>query len=188
MLAYTSCKAEISLDVTLEDYTKAMLLSDRRVGLLRFLPLGLFAAAGLLLVGFGSMQYFIARYNSFLVPLLLFLLAGMVLVFFFYILPDNVRTKAKKSYASFHKLFEGQTIQFYPDTVITRTSCLALTDSYALMLVCIETPQLFVLLKDRDRMLIIPKRCITEDQQAMLVDFLRLVFSRKRRVFKNWIF
>lgn len=187
MLAYTSCKAEVTVDVSLEDYTKAMLLRDRRVGLLRFMPLSVLAAAGFLLAGFGSLEYFIAKFSSPIIPTLFFVLAGVVLLLFFYIIPDMVRTKAKKSYESYQKLFSDQSMQFYPDTVITRTPCLMLTDSYALMLACIETPQLFVFIKDRDRILILPKHSVAEEQQALLFDFLRLAFSRKRRVFRNWI-
>lgn len=40
--------------------------------------------------------------------------------------------------------------------------------------------------KDRERLLILPKRCLPAGEKEKTLEFLRLVFIRKRRVMRAW--
>lgn len=51
---------------------------------------------------------------------------------------------------------EPAQVQLYLDYAETHTPALVLTDSYALMEECIETPRLILLRKDEERLLILP--------------------------------
>lgn len=57
---------------------------------------------------------------------------------------------------------EPAQVQLYLDYAETHTPALVLTDSYALMEECIETPRLILLRKDEERLLILPRRCFAE--------------------------
>ena len=79
-------------------------------------------------------------------------------------------------------------VRLYADDVRTDTALVRLTDQYALLALCVETPELLVFLKDRDRLLILPKRCLPAEQKDDALEFLRLVFIRKRKVMRRWYF
>ena len=53
---------------------------------------------------------------------------------------------------------------------------------------CIETPELLVFLKDRERFLVLPKRCMPEEQREALLEQFRITFVRRRRRMSNWLF
>ncbi|MDD3692838.1 MAG: YcxB family protein [Oscillospiraceae bacterium] len=181
-------KAEISIDPTDKEYKDAWLLAERAGGWLRPLPLVVFIAAALLFAGLCSLDWFRHNYSSVFLPLLLCFCCPVLLMVFFFVVPKKIETQASRDYLTYKTLMAKATIKLNADTVVTSTENLTFNDSYALMAGCIETPQLFVLIKDRERILIIPKRCLPTENADNIVKFLRHVFARKRRVMKNWAF
>ena len=121
-------------------------------------------------------------------PLMICLLCPFFLIVFFVILPGILKKRAGGYYKTYDALMNPATLRLYADNAITEAQSITLTDPYALMSGCIETPELVVLIKDRERMLIIPKRCLPPECAQEVVSFLRTVFSRRRRVRKNWVF
>lgn len=181
-------KAELKLETTLEDYTRASLLAARRNGPLRPLPLVVLIAALLLFIGLCSFNYFMAKYYSVFIPFFFCFCCIALLLFFFSILPHSVKRSAEKNFSTYQALMGTVTLKLYADNMITESSILTLTDSYALMAECIETPDLFVIIKDKERLLVLPKRCLPQKQADEITAFLRLVFARRRHFMRNWIF
>ncbi len=181
-------KPEIFIDTTEKEYIEAWLLAERTSGWLRSLWLVVFIAAALLFAGLCSLDWFRHSYSSVFLPLLLCFCCPALLIVFFFIIPEKIKTQAKRDYLTYKTLMANAVIKLNADTVVTSTESLTFNDSYALIAGCIETPQLFVLIKDRERILIIPKRCLPAENADNIVKFLRHVFARKRRVMKNWIF
>lgn len=181
-------KAEIQIDITVDDFKKASLLAARRNGLLRSLPLIVLLSAALLFIGLCSFNWFESKYSSAFVPMLLCLACFLLILFFFVVLPNSIKKQAEVNFKTYQNLMEPLSLRLYADNAVTESSCLTLTDSYALMSECIETPEMFVLIKDSERMLVIPKRCLPQEKSKEIIAFLRLVFARHRHFMKNWIF
>lgn len=80
------------------------------------------------------------------------------------------------------------TVRLYADNAVTVTPTLTLYDQYALIRECVETPDLVILIKDRERQLVIPKRCLPTEKREEILEFLRLTFIRRRRVMRSWLF
>ena len=72
----------------------------------------------------------------------------------------NIRKRARRDYQTYKELMKDSVVRLYADDVRTDTALVRLTDQYALLALCVETPELLVFLKDRDRLLILPKRCL----------------------------
>ena len=100
----------------------------------------------------------------------------------------NIRKRARRDYQTYKELMKDSVVRLYADDVRTDTALVRLTDQYALLALCVETPELLVFLKDRDRLLILPKRCLPAEQKDDALEFLRLVFIRKRKVMRRWYF
>mgnify|MGYP000889096332 FL=1 len=181
-------KAEMVIDLTPEEYVEASLLAERQGGYLQPLPFVVLVAAGLLFFGLRMLNWFQSNYHSVFFPLFLCVCCPILLVIYFYILPAALKRRAAKSYRTYQTLMQNPTIQLYADYALTEAHNLTLNDSYARMAGCIETPRLFVLIKDRERLLVIPKRCIPQEQWDQVISFIRLVFARRRKVMKSWIF
>lgn len=181
-------KTEFAVEATQEEYINASLLVERQCGYLHSLPLVVVLSAGLLFIGLSSMNWFKSAYSSVFVPLLLCFCCPLLLVVFFYFQPEVLKKRAKDCYKTYSEIMKDANIKFFDDNAITRTKYLTLTDPYALMSLCIETPDLFVLVKDRERMIVIPKRCIPPEKNEDFTGFLRQVFARRRKVMKSWIF
>lgn len=188
MTTEITAKAEIHADVTLEEYKAASLIANRRNGALRILPLIVLLSAVMLAIGLCTVNWYHITPLSLLISLLICLSCPIMLILLFWMIPDSVKKKAEKDFVTYQTLMEPAVIRLYADDAVTQTQYLTLTDSYAMMNECIETPTLFVLIKDSERLLIVPKRCLKTEQAGEVTAFLRLVFSRKRRVMKNWIF
>ena len=56
------------------------------------------------------------------------------------------------------------------------------------MVELLETKELLVFVKDRERRLVLPKRCLPPEKEKEALEFLRLTFTRKRRLMHGWIF
>lgn len=181
-------KAEFIIDPTQKEYIEASLLAERQGGYLHPLPFVVLISAATLFIGLSTINWFKINYNSYFVPLLLCFCCPLLLVIFFYIQPTVLKRRAAKNYQTYQALMKSASLKFFLDNVVTTADNLTLTDPYALMASCIETPNMFVLVKDRERMLVIPKRCIPHDNQEEFITFLRMVFARRRKVMKNWIF
>lgn len=181
-------KAEFTIETSQKEYTDASLLAARRNGLLHSLPLVVLIAAALLFIGLCSFSWFQSKYSSAFVPMLLCFGCVLLLLFFFTILPNFIKNQATVNFHTYQALMEPVTLRLYADNAVTESSCIKLTDSYALMSECIETPDMFVLIKDGERMLVIPKHCLPPDKSEEITSFLRLVFARHRCFMKNWIF
>lgn len=186
-MAYTvSPRISLPLTVTEEEYVQAALFMSRRCGTLRSLPLVVVLAAALLGVGLCSLSWFSATFFSLLIPLLFCFTAVLLLILIFRVEPARVKKQAREQYTTFSQLLQPATLSLFADDAITQTPTLKLTDPYALLVECIETPTLFLLIKDNERQLILPKRCIPPEQQENVHEFLRLVFIRKRRLMAHW--
>ena len=110
------------------------------------------------------------------------------LLLFFVAEPGAVRRQAGRDYQTYAALLCPATLRIFPDNVVTVAPHLTLTDQYALMPECIETPELLVFLKDRERFLVLPKRCMPEEQREALLEQFRITFVRRRRRMSNWLF
>lgn len=186
-MAYTAApRISLPLTVTEEEYTQAALFVSRRCGMLRSLPLVVALAMLLLLVGLGSLSWFSATFFSLLIPFLFCMTAVLLLILIFRVEPARVKKQAREQYATFSQLLQPATLQLFADNAVTHTPTLTLTDPYALLPECIETPTLFIFIKDNERRLILPKRCILAEEQEQVYEFLRLCFTRKRRLMKHW--
>ena len=188
MIKETPPKAEITLDTTRDEYVSASLLAARRNGSLRKLPWMIVLSSVLLLLGLCSIERVRGVSLSLLLSLLLCLSCPLLLAACLWIEPRAIKRRSARYYNSYQQLMQSTTLKLYADNAITQTSSLKLTDEYALMAECIETPELFVFLKDHERLLILPKRCLPGEQAAEITSFLRLVFARRRHAMKNWIF
>ena len=180
-------KAGFPLTVTREEYRAASLLAARRRGSLRLLPAAVIAAAVLLALGLCLMDWGRFSLSSSLIPLFLCLCCPALLAYTFVLEPQRLRRKADEDYRTYQLLMEQAELRLYPDYAQTTTPRLRLHDQYALM-TCIETPELFVFTRESDRLLILPKRCLPPEQREEIQDFLRLAFTRRRHVMRNWIF
>ena len=176
-------RARFSLDTTREEYVAASLFADRRAGSLRALPATVLTAAALLALGLFSFGWL----SSPLLPLLLCLVAPLLLLLILLVQPATVRRQAAADYDSYHKLMENAVLALYSDEAETTAAHVTFTDPYALLTECIETPELLVLLKDRERFFVIPKRCLPPEKREELLSFFRQVFARKRRAMRSWV-
>lgn len=174
-----------AVDVTEKEYVRAVLFASRRIGTLRSAPLILILGLVLLTVGLCAFSWFP---SSLLLPVFL-CVSGPLLVLLFYLAePAAVKKSARRDYVTFAQMMRDSRMELSPDEVKTTTACMTLTDPYALMACLIETPDLLVFVKDRERLLILPKRCLPGEEMDKTLEFLRLVFIRKRRVMRAWWF
>lgn len=184
MPAQIDSRGEFPVDITEKEYVQAALLASRRYGSLQAAP-GILIA-GLLCLALGL--FAVSWGDTFrLTGLLLCVIGPAAAVVFFLAEPAAVRRQARKDYPVFQALMAGSRMFLYPDHAKTVTETATFTDPYALLAYCIETPELLVFIKDRERLLIVPKRCIPTEQKESVLEFLRLTFVRKRRVMRSWI-
>ncbi len=181
-------KAGFSLSVTREEYRTASLLAARRHGSLRALPAAVVVAAALLALGLFLLDWDRFSFTTALIPLFLCLCCPALLIYVFFLEPQRLRGRADEDYETYQALMKDAVLYLYPDYAVTRTPDLRLHDQYALIGECIETPELFVFLKESERLLILPKRCLPPEKREELEDFLRLAFVRRRHVMRNWVF
>lgn len=179
----SDCRGEFPVDVSEKEYVQAALLASRRYGSLRSAPAVLFIGVALLVVGLLGVTM---TGTLWAVSLLLCILGPLMVVLFFIAEPAAVRRGARRDYPVFQELMAEGRLLLYPDHAQTVTGLAVLTDPYALMVFCIETPELLVFVKDRERLLILPKRCIPPEQKDGVLEFLRLTFIRKRKVQRTW--
>lgn len=177
-------RLEFPVDVTEKEYIEASLIAARRIGSLRPTPMIVAAAAALCAVGLLAFSWFASP----LLPIMLCVLGLLLAIAFFTMEPANIRKRARRDYQTYKELMKDSVVRLYADDVRTDTALVRLTDQYALLALCVETPELLVFLKDRDRLLILPKRCLPAEQKDDALEFLRLVFIRKRKVMRRWYF
>lgn len=178
-----SPRAQIALTVTRKEYETACLLLSRRLGSLRALPAAILAAGLLLAAGFSFLGWRVSLFF----PLLLCLTGLLILLVMLIVQPAAIRRQAAVDYNSYQALMETAVLRLYADEAETAAPKLTLTDSYALIVECVETPELLVLFRDRQRFLILPKRCLPPEEAEEILSFIRLVFARKRRVMRSFI-
>ena len=178
-------RAEFPVTVTKEEYIRAALLAARRTGALRSTPVVVAAAALLLLLGAFSFGW---PGVPFSVSVFFCVLSPLTLLLFFVAEPAAVRRQAGRDYLTYAALLCPATLRLFPDNVVTAAPHLTLTDQYALIPECVETPELLVFIKDRERFLVLPKRCIPEEQRENVLEQLRVTFIRRRRRMSNWLF
>ena len=181
-------KAEIHNTVSLQEYQTACLLVQRRFGGLRALPYIVLVAAGLLYFGLSALQGGYTDFFSFAIALLLCLGCPGLLLIGLWMMPSMTKKRAAKDYETYQSLMQPAVMRLYADEMVTQSPTLVLTDPYAVMTGCIETPSMLILVKDRERLLIIPKNNLSVDQYEEVLSFFRLVFARRRMVMKNWLF
>ncbi len=176
-------RVKLQTDVTQAEYVQASLLLARRFGALQLSPAAMVAgvlliAAGLAMTSFMSSLFF---------PLFLVLLGILLLVVFLIVEPADIRRQAKRDFQTFVQLMQPADVALYADEAQTKTPYLTQQDPYARML-CVETPSLVVLIRDREQLMIVPKRCLPAGQAEEAMEFLRTTFVRRRRVMRGWLF
>lgn len=177
-------RAVLTVAPTREEYVEASLIAAGRGGRLRGAPVWLLLAAVLLFAGMSTVGAW-----SVLLGVLLLAAGALLVLWVLLIEPGRIRKQARAEWETYRALLEPAQVRLYPDVVETYTPYLTLTDSYALMEECIETPRLVILRKDADRLLLLPRRCFSEQAQGeAALEFLRQTFARKRRVKRNWLF
>ncbi|HHV51214.1 MAG TPA: YcxB family protein [Clostridiales bacterium] len=181
-------KAKVLINPTKEEYVKSVLLVERQIGYLRPLPIAVIASAILPFLGLSSFNWFRVSYSSIFLPLILCFSCPVLLIYFFYLQPSLLKERAAGYYKTYSVIMKDSVMEFFDDNMVTKTQYLTLNDSYALMSLCIETPELFVLAKDSERIIVIPKRCIPMETREELTAFLRQAFAPRRKVMKSWIF
>lgn len=181
-------KPEILIDTTEKEYKEAWLLAERANGWLRPLWLVVFISAALLFTGLCTLDWFRHSYSSVFLPLLLCFCCPTLLIVYFFIVPEKIKSQASRDFLTYKTFMTNAKLMLNADNVVTTTENLTFNDSYALIAGCIETPRLFVLVKDKERILIIPKRCLPPENADSIVGFFRHVFARKIKVMKNWVF
>lgn len=183
MAAQVDCRGEFPVDVTEQEYVQAALLASRRYGSLRSATAVLLIGVLLLIIGLLGLTMYRSMW---MISLLLCIIGPFITIVFFIAEPSVVRRQAAKDYPVFKELTAGGKLYLYPDQSKTESNMAVLTDPYALMAFCVETPELLVFIKDRERLLILPKRCIPPEQKDAVLEFLRLTFIRKRKVMRTW--
>ena len=181
-------KARFALPVTAEEYAAASLLAARRKGSLRGLPFFVVGAAVLLALGLCFFDGTRFTFFSVVVPLFLCLCCPALLLYIFWLEPQRLRRRAAEDYETYRSLLGEAELLLYADYAVTQTPSLSLHDQYALIGECIETPEFLVFVRETERLLILPKRCLPPERREELLDFLRTVFIRRRHVMRNWIF
>ncbi len=175
--------AEIPFSVTREEYTAATLLVDRRAGVLHALPTVVVGALALLTIGGLAFSWFATPW----VPLLFCVTGPVGAAAFLLAQPAAVRRRAARDYDAFLRLVGEGSMALTPDAAVTKTERLTRTDPYALVAECLETAALFVFLLDRERFLVLPKRCLPPETAADVLAFLRRVYARKYRPMHSWV-
>lgn len=175
-----------AVDVGLEEYTAAFLIAGRRRGLLVSPWLAAALMAAMALLGMGSLQFF-ARPELCIATVLCFF-GGVVLtgLIAFWQMPRRLKKQAGDAYLTYDRLMAPLKVIFQKDQLVAVSPCCRITEPYALFQELVETPQLLIFLKDREWMLVIPKRRLPPD--PAFLQTLRLIFVRHRRVMKNWLF
>lgn len=181
-------KAEMTVDLTKKEFVTAALIAARRSGALRSFPLTVIVSALLLTCGMCSIGWFQSSFLSILVPVLLCAACPLLLLLCFVVEPAAIRRRAMEDYAVYERLMQPMVVCFYDDYAVSRTPRLTFTDQYALLVECIETPALLVFIRDRERRLVVPKRCLPAETQEETLTFLRMAFTRHRRVMRSWLF
>lgn len=179
-------RAEITVELSPEEYEQAALLHARRVGRLRTLPFVLGATVLLLAAGLYAVRFYQNTPFS-LLPAAVFLLLSVLLpLLYFTREPAAVKKAAQTDYTAFSALLCPMTVTLYEDEALTRSAQLEMRDYYALMPQLLETKELLLLIKDSDRFLAIPKRCLPKEKEEAVGEFLRRVFIRKYRRTNRW--
>ena len=176
-----------SVEITEGEYLQASLLTARRYGALRTLPVYVVAAVVLLAAGFGLWPSFYRMYQTAVVPFVLCLCSALLLVGVLWLLPRMVREQAGRDYGTYRRLWQKATVVFERDTLRTQTPALQASDPYALMLQLVETPTLLVFIKDGGKQLVVPKRCLPPEQSEAMLAFLRHAFTRRYRAMRTWL-
>lgn len=180
-------KAICQVSVSQEEYVTAALLAARRTGSLRGIPAAIMTAGALLILGVASITWFGGYGIPWILPLILIAACPLILLVFLWAEPQALRRQARLDFASYNALMCPSHMALYADNIVTETPVMTLTDQYALMAELVETPDLLVFIKDRDRMLILPKRCLPENSREAVLEQMRLTFIRNRRVMKSWL-
>jgi len=168
-------------------YVKASVYHARRAGALRNTAVLLVACGLLLLAGIYVFRWYTGSFLSVL-PALFLLSAGLLMPLILWLEVGSVKRKAEKEYGTFSALMQPMELTLKPDSAEVSAASLKLHDPYALMVSCTETSDFFLLIKDRDRFLLIPKAAAPENQKADVTDFLRMTFARRYIRSRHWLF
>ena len=185
MQTETPPRAAFEVKLEKKEYVAAALIGARRSGVLRSAPVVVVISLALLAVGLLTMNWFQAT-STILVPVVMCLACPLIL--FFGVEPEGVRKRAAADFVAFDGLMQPASVRLYADNAVTVTPTLTLYDQYALIRECVETQELLILIKDRERQLVIPKRCLPPEKREEILEFLRLTFIRRRRVMRSWRF
>ena len=187
MQTETPPRAAFEVKLEKKEYVAAALIGARRSGVLRSAPVVVVISLALLAVGPLTMNWFQAT-STILVPVVMCLACPLLLILFFGVEPEGVRKRAAADFVAFDGLMQPASVRLYADNAVTVTPTLTLYDQYALIRECVETQELLILIKDRERQLVIPKRCLPPEKREEILEFLRLTFIRRRRVMRSWLF
>jgi|GEM_PF-885320 len=181
-------EVEVKVKPTTAEYRTAALVVSRRIGTLRSLPPVLLVVIALLIGGIWTAGWF--KTQSVAIPVLIFALCAVLFVIFFIIEPYNIAKRAKTGFAFQQYLTENGKLFFGADEIVTVIDQpeFKAVEPYALMGECVELPAMFVIVRGRERMSVIPKRCLPGGHADEISEHLRHTFSRRYRKMRGWIF
>ena len=176
----------IKCDTTAGEFRTGALIASRRVGTLQSLPAVIVVAAALLIAGIWSFGWLSSR----VIPAALCLSCPALLAVFFIVEPRNIAHKAGRDFVFYRLVSQSSSVVLAADELIgiSEEPPLRTAEPYALMAECIETPKLFVIIRARERVTVIPKRCLPPQRSDEICSHIRHTFARKRRVMRGWIF
>ncbi len=175
-MAENQPRASFTVTVTEADYLAAARIASARGGLLAGARRGAWAAlaAGLLLV-------FLTRalWVKVAVAAVAVCAAGLI----WWLSRRRVAAIARRDFAVFASLLSPATAQLWEDEMRLVGAALTRIDPYALLPLMVETPTLFVFLREDGSFALLPKHDIPADG-GRIHEFLRTTFARKTRRIK----
>ena len=191
-MSYNTQLSEVGVkaEPTAGEYRTAALVVSRRIGTLRSLPTVLLIIIALLIGGIWTAGWFRTSSSSIAVPVLIFASCAALFIIFFIVEPYNIARRAKIGFTFQQYLTKNGEIFLGADELITAIGQpeFKAVEPYALMGECMELPTMFVIVRGRERMSVIPKRCLPAGYEDEISEHLRHTFSRRYRKMRGWIF
>jgi hypothetical protein len=173
----TPPRATLSMEPTASEYEQAALTAARYTGWLRLMPIVAGTAAILVILSISSALQWHGDFTGLVLSLLIGVLSVVAAVWFATAARRSVCRKAARDYTVFTALRLPMTVALYEDYAEVTSPSLTEKRHYALGKLLAETAELLVIVEEEQQFLVLPKRCLSETDQA----FLRDVFARRYR-------
>lgn len=187
-MALSVYEKPMEITLTEKEYQQAGMMVSRRCGALRICVW--LSLVGVLLVAaaFYSLNWISSRPSSFLAPIALMLAGVLLLVICLAQLPRAEKRRLSADFVTFVRLMQPAAMTMGSDELVVKSENMTLHDPYGLIIECVETPEMFIFIKDKERFSVLPKRCLPAEKKQDILDYLRLQFTRRYHAMKNWLF